>query len=123
MIDFTTVTKDICIFYLGGVAGDEGPLLNILKTSDNQYYFDYFVYDTVHYNDDKAIHIIKKTSLDKIKHLFDKKNLRQKDLYLYDIFNPKNGQVFYETNQRTLNQQATKGSKNALKLLLTTTNF
>lgn len=58
MIDFTTVTKDICIFYLGGVAGDEGPLLNILKTSDNQYYFDYFVYDTVHYNDDKAIRII-----------------------------------------------------------------
>lgn len=46
MIDFTTVTKDICIFYLGGVAGDEGPLLNILKTSDNHYYFDYFVYDT-----------------------------------------------------------------------------
>lgn len=36
MIDFTTVTKDICIFYLGSVTGDEGPLLNILKTSDKQ---------------------------------------------------------------------------------------
>ena len=36
MINFTTVTKDICIFYLNGVAGDEGPLLNILKTSDKQ---------------------------------------------------------------------------------------
>lgn len=102
MIDFTTITKDICIFYLGGVAGDEGPLLNILKTSDNHYYFDYFVYDTIHYNDDKAIHIIKETSLDTIKHLFDKENLRQKDLYIYDIFDHKDGQVFYETNERTV---------------------
>lgn len=99
MIDFTTVTKDICIFYLGGVAGNEGPLLNILKTSDNHYYFDYFVYDTVHYNDDKAIHIIKETSLDTIKQLFDKKNL--KSLYLYDIFDPEDGQAFYETEERT----------------------
>lgn len=46
MIDFTTVTHHICIFYLGGVIGDEGPLLNILKISDNRYYFDYFIYDT-----------------------------------------------------------------------------
>lgn len=99
MLDFTTVTHDICIFYLGGVAGDEGPLLNILKTSDNHYYFDYFVYDTVHYEDDKAIHIVKKTSLDTIKQLFDKKNL--KSLYLYDIFDPKDGQAFYETEERT----------------------
>lgn len=99
MIDFTPVTKDVCIFYLGGVAGDEGPLLNILKTSDNHYYFDYFVYDTVHYEDDKAIHIVKETSLDTIKQLFDKKNL--KSLYLYDIFDPKDGQAFYETEERT----------------------
>lgn len=102
MIDFTTVTHDICIFYLGGVAGDEGPLLNILKTSDNHYYFDYFVYDTVHYEDKKAIHIIKKTSLDAIKQLFNEKNLREnKNIHLYDIFNPKDGQVFYETENRT----------------------
>ena len=99
MIDFITVTKDICIFYLGGVAGDEGPLLNILKTSDNHYYFDYFVYDTAHYEDDKAIHIVKETNLDAIKQLFNKENL--KSLYLYDIFNPKDGQVFYETEERT----------------------
>lgn len=99
MIDFTSVTHDICIFYLGGVAGDEGPLLNILKTSDNHYYFDYFVYDTVHYEDDKAIHIVKETNLDAIKQLFNKENL--KSLYLYDIFNPKDGQVVYETEERT----------------------
>lgn len=97
MIDFITVTKDICIFYLGGVAGDEGPLLNILKTSDNHYYFDYFVYDTVHYEDSKAIHIAKETNLDTIKQLFNKENLES--LYLYDIFNPKDGQVFYETEE------------------------
>lgn len=36
MIDFITVTKDICIFYLGGVTGNEEPLLNILKTPDKQ---------------------------------------------------------------------------------------
>lgn len=98
MIDFTTVTKTICIFYLGGIAGDEGPILNILKTSDNRYYFNYFVYDDVHYKDDKAIHIVKETSLDTIKQLFNKENLEP--LYLYDIFNPKDGQVFYETEDR-----------------------
>lgn len=99
MIDFTTVTKDICIFYLGGIAGDEGPLLNILKTSDNRYYFNYWVYDTVHYNDDKAITIIKETTLDGIKRLFGDENLDF--LKLYDIFNPKDGDVFYETENRT----------------------
>lgn len=99
MIDFTTVTHDICIFYLGGIAGDEGPLLNILKTSDNHYYFDYFVYDTVYYEDRNAIHITKETSLDTIKQLFNKENLES--LYLYDIFNPKDGQAFYETEERT----------------------
>lgn len=97
MIDFTTVTHDICIFYLGGIASDEGPLLNILKTSDNHYYFDYFVYDTIYYEDSKAIHITKKTNLDTIKQLFNKNSLES--LYLYDIFNPKDGQVFYETDK------------------------
>lgn len=99
MIDFKTVTKDICIFYLGGIAGDEGPILNILKTSDNRYYFNYWVYDTVFYEDDKAINITKETSLDTIKQLFNKENLEP--LYLYDILNPKDGQVFYETTDRT----------------------
>lgn len=98
MIDFTTITHDICIFYLGGVAGDEGPLLNILKTSDNHYYFDYFVYDTVHYEDTKAINITKETTIGDIKRLFSEENLEP--LYLYDIFNPKDGQVFYETEDR-----------------------
>ena len=99
MIDFTTITHDICIFYLGGIAGDAGPLLNILKTSDNHYYFDYFVYDTVHYEDSQAIPITKKTNLDTIKQLSNKDSLES--LYLYDIFNPKDGQVFYETEERT----------------------
>ena len=56
-------------------------------------------YNTVHYEDDKTIHIVKKTNLDAIKQLFNKENL--KSLYLYDIFNPKDGQVFYETEERT----------------------
>ena len=34
-----------------------------------------------------------------IKQLFNKENLES--LYLYDIFNPKDGQVFYETEERT----------------------
>ena len=101
MIDFTTVTKTICVFYLGGIAGDEGPILNILKTSDNRYYFNYWVYDAVFYEDDKAINIVKETTIDDIKRLFSEENLRNKDLYLYDIFDPKDGQVFYETEDRT----------------------
>lgn len=99
MIDFTTVTHDICIFYLGGVAGDEGPLLNILKTSDNRYYFNYWVYEPVFYEDDKTINVVKETSLDAIKQLFNKERIES--LYLYDIFNPKDGQVFYETEEHT----------------------
>lgn len=99
MIDFTTVTKDICIFYLGGISGDEGPLLYILKTSDNRYYFNYWIYDPVFYEDDKAINIVKETNLEAIKRLFNTENLES--LYLYDIFNPKDGQVFYETEDRT----------------------
>ena len=99
MIDFTTVTKDVCIFYLGGIAGDEGPILNILKTTDNRYYFNYWVYDTVFYEDDKAITIIKETTLDGIKRLFGDGNLDF--LKLYDIFDPKDGDVFYETENRT----------------------
>lgn len=98
MIDFTTVTKTICIFYLGGIAGDEGPILNILKTTDNRYYFNYWVYDTVFYEDDKAINITKETTIGDIKRLFSEENLES--LYLYDIFNPKDGQVFYETEDR-----------------------
>lgn len=98
MIDFTTVTKTICVFYLGGITGDEGPLLNILKTSDNCYYFNYFIYDNVHYKDNKAIHIVKETTIGDIKRLFSEENLEP--LYLYDIFNPKDGQVFYETEDR-----------------------
>lgn len=101
MIDFTTVTKDVCIFYLGGIAGDEGPILNILKTTDNRYYFNYWVYDAVFYEDDKAINITKETTIGDIKRLFSEENLRNKDLYLYDIFDPKDGQVFYETTDRT----------------------
>ena len=52
-------------------------------------------YNTVHYEDTKAIHIVKETTIGDIKHLFSEENLEP--LYLYDIFNPKNGQVFYET--------------------------
>lgn len=95
MIDFETITKDVCIFYLGGIAGDEDPILNILKTTDNRYYFNYWVYDTVFYEDDKAINITKETTIGDIKQLFSEENLEP--LYLYDIFNPKDGQVFYET--------------------------
>lgn len=99
MIDFTTVTKDVCIFYLGGIAGDEGPILNILKTTDNRYYFNYWVYDTVFYEDDKAINITKETTIGDIKRLFGDENLDF--LKLYDIFDPKDGDVFYETENRT----------------------
>lgn len=98
MIDFETITKDVCIFYLGGIAGDEDPILNILKTTDNRYYFNYWVYDTVFYEDDKAINITKETTIGDIKQLFSEENLEP--LYLYDIFNPKDGQVFYETEDR-----------------------
>ena len=33
MINFETITHEHCLFFLGAVAGEEGPLLNILKTT------------------------------------------------------------------------------------------
>jgi hypothetical protein len=36
MINFETITHEHCLFFLGAVAGEEGPLLNILKTNDNK---------------------------------------------------------------------------------------
>ena len=41
MINFENITHVVNIFYLGGIAGMEGPILNILKTKDNKYYFLY----------------------------------------------------------------------------------
>ena len=40
MIDFKNITHVVNIFYLGAIAGMEGPLLNILKTKDDKYYFE-----------------------------------------------------------------------------------
>lgn len=37
MINFKKITKVVNIFYLGGIAGEEDPLLNILKTEDDKY--------------------------------------------------------------------------------------
>lgn len=43
MIDFKNITHVVNIFYLGAIAGMEGPLLNILKTKDDKYYFEHFI--------------------------------------------------------------------------------
>lgn len=43
MINFENITHVVNIFYLGGIAGMEGLILNILKTKDNKYYFEHFI--------------------------------------------------------------------------------
>lgn len=100
MINFETITHEHCLFFLGAVAGEEGPLLNILKTNDNKYYFTYYIYDDGHYKDKKAILIVKKTNIDEIKSIFSDENLSKNDgqgLGLLDIFDPSTGQAYYET--------------------------
>ena len=43
MIDFKNITHVVNIFYLGGIAGMEGPLLNILKTKDDIIFYKSFM--------------------------------------------------------------------------------
>ena len=100
MIDFETITHEHCLFFLGAVAGEEGPLLNILKTNDNKYYFTYYIYDDGHYHDEKAILIVKETTIEEIKAIFSEENLSKNDGEgpgLFDIFEPSTGQAYYET--------------------------
>lgn len=100
MINFETITHEQCLFFLGAVAGEEGPLLNILKTNNNRYYFTYYIYDDGHYKDKKAILIVKETTIEEIKAIFSKENLNKNNghgLGLLDIFDPSTGQAYYET--------------------------
>lgn len=100
MINFETITHKHCLFFLGAVAGEEGPLLNILKTNDNKYYFTYYIYDDGHYKDKKAILIVKETTIEEIEAIFSEENLNQNNgegLGLLDIFEPSTGQAYYET--------------------------
>ena len=100
MIDFETITHQHCLFFLGAVAGEEGPLLNILKTNNNKYYFTYYIFDDGHYKDEKAIFIVKETTIEEIKSIFSEENLSKNNdqgLDLFDIFEPSTGQAYYET--------------------------
>lgn len=100
MINFETITHEHCLFFLGAVAGEEGPLLNILKTNDNKYYFTYYIYDDGHYKYEKAILIVKETTIEEIEAIFSEENLNQNNgegLGLLDIFEPSTGQAYYET--------------------------
>lgn len=100
MINFETITHEHCLFFLGAVAGEEGPLLNILKTSDNKYYFTYYIFDDGHYKDEKAILIVKETTIEEIKAIFSEESLNKNNgqgLGLLDIFDPSTGQAYYET--------------------------
>lgn len=100
MINFETITHDHCLFFLGAVAGEEGPLLNILKTNNNKYYFTYYIFNDNHYKDEKAILIVKETTIEEIKAIFSEENLSKNDgegLGLLDIFEPSTGQAYYET--------------------------
>lgn len=99
MINFETITHEHCLFFLGAVAGEEGPLLNILKTNNNKYYFTYYIFDDGHYKDEKAILIVKETTIEEIKSIFSEENLSKNNgqgLGLLDIFDPSTGQAYYE---------------------------
>lgn len=117
MIDFENITHVVNIFYLGGIAGMEGALLNILKTKDDKYYFEYFIEEPLenaylvkmkHPNIEIPIeaiaplHTIKETSLEEIKNLFSYKVLtKNKRLLTSEFFIPQ-----YETIYMNLNKDA-----------------
>ena len=100
MINFETITHEHCL--VSGpnnhTANDDTHLLNVLKTTDNRYYFAYTIY---HFKNTNAIIIlIKETTLDAIKALFNEESLKQNDNEgprLYDIFNPSDGQAYCQT--------------------------
>ena len=103
MINFKKVTKVVNIFYLGGIAGSEGPLLNILKTEDDKYYFEYYLEDSltnaylvkslypkieIPIEAIAPLHIVKETSLEDIQKLFNYKNLEVNGPLLSEFFIP-----------------------------------
>lgn len=115
MIDFKNITHVVNIFYLGGIAGMEGPILNILKTKDNKYYFEHFIEEPlanaylVKIKHPKIeipteaiapLHTIKETSLEEIKNIFNHKNLtKNKWLLLSEFFIPQN--IYMKLNEDT----------------------
>lgn len=100
MIDFETIKYEHCL--VSGphnhTANDDTHLLNVLKTTDNRYYFAYTIYRFK--NTNAIIVLIKETTLDVIKALFNEESLKQNDNEgprLYDIFNPSDGQAYCRT--------------------------
>lgn len=100
MINFETIAYDHCLVSgpHNNTANDDTHLLNILKTIDNRYYFAYSIY---HFRNTNAIIVIvKKTTLDTIKTLFNEESLKRNNNEgprLYDIFNPSDGQAYCQT--------------------------
>lgn len=101
MIDFETIEYEHCL--VSGpnnhTANDDTHLLKILKTTDNRYYFAYSIYRFR--NTNTIIVLVKETTLDVIKDLFNEENLKQNNNEgprLYDIFNPSDGQAYLQTN-------------------------
>lgn len=117
MIDFKNITHVVNIFYLGAIAGMEGPLLNILKTKDDKYYFEHFIEEPlanaylVKIKHPKIeipteaiapLHTIKETSLEEIKNIFNHKNLtKNKWLLLSEFFIPQNETIYMKLNEDT----------------------
>lgn len=111
MINFKKITKVVNIFYLGGIAGSEGPLLNILKTEDDKYYFEYYLEDSltnaylvknkypkieIPIEAIAPLHIVKETSLEDIQKLFNYKNLEvnENGPLLSEFFIPKKEKIY-----------------------------
>lgn len=117
MIDFKNITHVVNIFYLGAITGMEGPLLNILKTKDDKYYFEHFIAEPlanaylVKIKHPKIeipteaiapLHTIKETSLEEIKNIFNHKNLtKSKWLLLSEFFIPQNETIYMKLNEDT----------------------
>ena len=114
---FSEIKNRTCLYLLGGIAGMEGPLLNILKTKDDKYYFEHFIEEPlvnaylVKIKHPKIeipteaiapLHTIKETSLEEIKNIFNHKNLtKNKWLLLSEFFIPQN-ETIYEIERRYL---------------------
>ena len=115
MIKFKKITKVVNIFYLGGIAGSEGPLLNILKTEDDKYYFEYYLEDSltnaylvknkypkieIPIEAIAPLHIVKETSLEDIQKLFNYKNLEanKNGPLLSEFFIPKEETIYMKIN-------------------------
>lgn len=84
---FSEVTNRTCLYLLGGIAGMEGPILNIIQTRNGKLFFEFCNEDLDEIESEKEpsieahlpICIWKETTMEELKKLLSKESLEQNE--------------------------------------------